>query len=257
MVKVVLAMVVIGSCVLLANSPACRALVARGYEQFGGWTEAARNVDPAGYVEYVRGQLRKDLADMRDSHSQLQAEQERLDTLLETRQRQHTDASRMLESFRAAWQSGSFPVTVLGQSYSSEQLQSQVAMLLEEQTGLESGVQRIREFQEAAAKRIRELTVQLSSTSTSLSLLDTQKELLVSQRLQTSGDSLVAGVDALLKGNREVLSGGPVRPLEDLVTAEQSRGTASTHSLARVMEYLQNGLPGTGSVNVVQSTSAR
>ncbi len=245
MIRIVLAVLTLGGCVLAACSPACRAVVKQTYKQFGGWTEGARQGDPAGYVEYVRGQLRQDLADMRDSHAQLQTEQERLETLLATRQRQLLDASRLLESFRSAWQAGTFPVTVLGRSYTSEQLQSQVAMLLDEQTGYESGVQRIRQAQQATAERIRQLTVQLGSTDTSLSLLDAQKELLISERLQTSGDALVAGVDALLDGNREVLSGGPVRPLEDLVTAEQSRGTASTQSLARVLEYLQHGLPGT------------
>jgi len=242
---VMVVVVIIGGCVVSASSPACRALVRQTYEQFGGWTEAARKDDPAGYVEYVRGQLRQDLADMRSSHSQLQTEHERLETLEATRQRLREDASRMLESFRAAWQAGSFPVTVLGRSYTSEQLQSQVAMLLEEQSGYESSVQRISEARQAAAERIRHLTVQLGNTSTSLSLLDTQKELLISEQLQTSGDTLVAGVDALLAGNREVLSGGPVRPLEDLVTAEKSRGTSAAQSLARVMAYLQNGLPGT------------
>jgi hypothetical protein len=257
MIRIVLAVVFVGGSVMAACSPACRALVKQTYKQFGGWTEAARKGDPAGYVEYVRGQLRQDLADMRDSSAQLQTEQERLESLLETRQRQFTDATRLLDSFRSAWQAGTFPVTVLGRSYTSEQLQTQVAMLLEEQSACESGVQRIREAQQAAAERIRELTVQLSNTSTSLSLLDTQKELLISERLQTSGDALVAGVDALLEGNREVLSGGPVRPLEDLVTAEQSRGSASPQSLARVMEYLQNGLPGTGDANLVRSASTR
>lgn len=244
MVRIMLALAIIGSCVLSAFSPACRALVKQTYKQFAGWTSAAREGDPAGYVEYVRGQLRQDLAEMRDSHSQLQSEHERLDTLLTNRQRQLADASRMLESFRSAWQANSFPVTVLGRSYTSEQLQAQVALLLDEQSGCESGVERIREARQAAAERIRELTVQLGHTSTSLSLLDTQKELLISKRLQTSGDTLVADVEALLEGNREVLAAGPVRPLEDLMTAEQSRGNTTHHSLC-VMEYLQNGLPGT------------
>lgn len=234
---------------LLCYSPALRAVVKQAVEQAAGWTEGARQADPAGYVEHVRQQLRKDLGGMRDSHAQLQSEQERLDTLLATRQRQLVDSGRLLESFRSAWQAGEFPVLVLGQSYTSEQLQSQVAMLLEEQIGYEASVQRIREAQEAAAERVRELTVQLERTSTSLSLLDTQKELLISERLETSGGELVAGVDALLNHNQAVLSVGPVRPLDDLVAAESSPAVTASRSMSRVMEYLRNGLPGASVAN--------
>ncbi len=240
---------------LLWFSPAFRAIVVTTGREYGGWTIDAQQADPAGYIEYVRGRLRTDLAQMRDSHAQLRAEQERLTELTAMKQRQLGDSGRLLESFRAAWQNGTFPVTVLGQVYSAEQLQAQVALLLEEQTGFESAVQRVREAEQAAAERIRELTVQLDRTTTSLSLLDTQKELLVSRSLQTTGDDLTASVDSLLSDNQQVLSSGPVRPLDDLVAAEKTPAATASTSTARVLEYLQNGLPGAGAMNLSSATS--
>ncbi|HAV33317.1 MAG TPA: hypothetical protein DCX79_15020 [Planctomycetaceae bacterium] len=231
---------------LYCYSPALRAVVNQTAAQATGWTESARQADPAGYIEYVRRQLRDDLAAIRDSRAQLQSEQERLNALQQTRQQQLTSSGRLLSGFRSAWQTGEFPVVVLGQSYSSEQLQSQVALLLEEQTGYEASLQRIREAQEASTERLRELTVQLETIGTSLSLLDTQKELLISERLETSGGQLVAGVDALLNHNQELLSVGPVRPLDDLVAAEGTPAVAGSRSMARVLEYLRNGLPDAG-----------
>ena len=254
MVKLFMAGVVTVGVGLMWFSPAFRAIVKTAGQEYGGWTIDAQKADPAGYIEYVRGQLRTDLASMRDSHAQLRAEQEQLTELTATKQRQLTDSSRMLESFRTAWQSGTFPVTVLGQTYSAEQLQAQVALLLEEQAGYESGMQRVGEAEQAALGRIRELTVQMDRTTTSLSLLDTQKELLVSRSLQTNGNVLTANVETLLNDNQQVLSSGPVRPLDDLVAAEKTPVAATSTSMARVMEYLKHGLPGAGSIDLSSTT---
>lgn len=255
MIKVLLLSVVAGGIGLAFYSPAFRVKALQVSEKWAGWTTDAQKADPAGYIEHVRGRLRGDLAAMRDSFAQLRLEQERLSVLAATKQRQLADSSRMLESCRSAWQAGVFPATVFGQSYTSEQLQAQVALLLEEQSGYELGVQRIREAEQAAVERIRELTVQQDRTGTSLSLLDTQKELLVSRGLQTSGDDLTASVDLLLHDNQQVLSSGPVRPLEELVASEKTPAASASTSMARVMEYLRNGLPGAGSVNVSSTGS--
>jgi len=243
MKTLILAGLVVGVGGVWVSSPAFRAFTLTAVREYAGWTEEAREADPGGYIEHVRGQLREDLGGMRNSHAQLQGEQERLTELLATRKRHLADAERMLEDFRAAWQSGSFPVVVYGQSYSSEQLQSQVSLLLEQQTEYGNSIQRIEESVTAAMDRVRELTVQIDRTVTSLSLLDTQKELIVSRGLKSAGEELTSTVQTLLDGNQQVLTSGPVRPLEDLIAAAAADPSARpSASMERVLAYLTHGL---------------
>ncbi len=256
MFRWLLVSVVLGCVGLGMSSPAVRAKALQLVRQNAGWTRQAQEADPAGFMEHVRVQLRADLAGIRDSIGELRSEQEQLATLQQTRQRELAASDRLLSSFREAWQAGQFPVEVLGQNYTSDQLQSQVALLLEERGGYESSLERIREASESAAERIRELTVQQQRTGTSLELVDTQKELLVSRRLQSGGDELMAGVDSLLSENRVILSADPVRPLDALMAAEDSGVGGESPSMARVMQYLQRGLPGMSTAGLSSATAA-
>jgi hypothetical protein len=66
----------------------------------------------------------------------------------------------------------------------------------------------------------------------------------------------MAGVDSLLSENRVILSADPVRPLDALLVAEDSGVGGESPSMARVMQYLQRGLPGMSTAGLSSATAA-
>ena len=72
-------------------------------------------------------------------------------------------------------------------------------------------------IQRQAEERLETLVVRINSTKTQLAMLPMQRNLLRAQVLSDAGQHLVAQVDRLLEGNRQIIQGNPVRSVADLI----------------------------------------
>lgn len=240
MKKLIVLGMLAGAVVTVINSPPLAARATALVTSWTNWTDAARRADPEGYFASVRAQLQRDLGRMRTSREQLRGQSEELAAHLEDTQRLAMQSGQMAEEFRAAWSAGAFPVQLFGRAYTAEQLQEQVALLLDQRDQYERNVQSIHDVESASCERFRDLCVQIDQTTNGLSLLETQKQLLISRQLQTAGSDLMAQVEQLVDDNARVLTLGPVRPVSDLLAAASQQPAGGSPGLDRALTWLQS-----------------
>ncbi|MCA9057112.1 MAG: hypothetical protein KDA85_01375 [Planctomycetaceae bacterium] len=203
-----------------------------------GWNEEARKEDPQGYLDFVEKRLTQDLKTMQQTRKALAAEMNNI-----TEQEQQLDAKvkyarELADEFRAAWRADRFPVEIRHAAYTRDQTEAQVSILLAQIDGYQDSLEQIESARQQSEMRVEELTVQVVRTETNLALIDTQRELLRARALTTTRDELVAQVDALFTDNRTLLSGSPIRSVEELLETADISTSSMTTSRDRVHSFL-------------------
>jgi hypothetical protein len=232
--------VVVGA-VLYATGPGFRTTVNQHMNDWIGWTEAARQADPVGFTNHVEGSLKRDLATMHNTRDALNKETATLATEIHNQEALAEHAERLATEFRDAYQqahaSDSFPVTVRNAAYTAEQVESQVSLLLAEAAGYRAAIDKLTKIRQQAEQKLEEVTVRIANTDTQLAALPAERELLRARVLSDAGQELVASVDALLEGNRQVIQGNPVRSVAELI-ATPAAEVKPRSSLCAAREYL-------------------
>jgi hypothetical protein len=230
--------------VMYAVGPGFRTSVNQQVQHWVGWTEAARQADPVGFTSYVEARLRKDLRSLQTAERDLSRE---VDTLARETRKQRAlaeHAQRLCEEFRQAYQhaqiNGGFPLTVRNAGYTREQVESQVSLLLAEAAGYRAALEQLAKIQQQAEERLETLVVRINNTETQLAMLPMQRNLLRAQVLSDAGQHLVAQVEQLLEGNRQIIQGNPVRSVADLI-AVPAEPAKTRSNLQAARDFLAAG----------------
>lgn len=229
--------IVLAVCVLgylaWTRLPGVRTKIQKTVDDYGGWTQEARQEDPIGFVEYAEEKLRGDLSafersrvDLMDSKRNAEDEKLRNEGLLELA---NELATQFKGEFKAAESAGSWPVTVRGASYDRDQLVEQVESILSDKQSYTKVIAIYEQVISSASERDLDLKDRIKSTQATLVELKAQKELLRVDKLTAEADELLGQVDELLSGNHAALSGleTPVRSVEDLLAASKGSGEES------------------------------
>jgi hypothetical protein len=221
LISAVAVLAVVAGGAMYAVGPGFRTSVNQQVQDWVGWTEAARQADPVGFTNYVEARLRKDLTSLRTAEKDVSREVDILTREIRKQRAFAEHAQRLCEEFRQAYQhaqgNGRFPLTVRNAGYTREQVESQVSLLLAEADGYRAALEQLVKIQQQAEERLETLVVRINSTETQLALLPMQRNLLRAQVLSDAGQHLVAQVEQLLDGNRQIIQGNPVRSVADLL----------------------------------------
>ncbi|PHR85961.1 MAG: hypothetical protein COA78_38520 [Blastopirellula sp.] len=218
-------------------SPSLRAQVSRQSQSVLGWTVAARQTDPAGFTQYVEQRLRDDLSELKLTRAELATE---VGTLSKKEKEQRDlleHAEQFAAEYRTAYQTETYPVSIRNAEYSSEEVVSQVSLLLAEADGYRQSLVKLTKIRKLAEQRLEELAVRINSTQMQLAATATQRGLLRSRVLTDDGERLVAQVDALLDTNSVAMHGNPVRSVRELLVSTSEINT-DRPSLEVAREFL-------------------
>jgi prefoldin subunit 5 len=209
--------------ILYATGPGFRTSVNQHVHNWIGWTEAARQADPVGFTNQVEASLQQDLATLHSTRDELNKEVGDLGREIRKHQALAEHAERLAAEFRQAFRQakkrGGFPVTVRAAAYTAEQVESQVSLLLAEAKGYRTTLAKLEKIRQQAEEKLEALAVRINTTQAQLAMLPTQRELLRARVLSDAGEQLVAQVEGLLEGNRQVVRGNPVRSVAELIAA--------------------------------------
>ena len=226
-----------------AFSPAMRAKLTGQWDRMAGWSKAAREADPVGFVKYAEAKLKKDLEKMEILRRGLAAE---VGTITKKTRQQSAlaeQAQMLAEEFRGAYQQakagGGFPIEVRGEAYTEPQVRSQVSLLLAESEGYADSLGEMVDVRGEAQERMEELTVRIGKTESQLAGLAAKRELLRARKLTLEGEELLAQVDELMVANRQAVAGNPIRTATELVAA--GRKSSKTRASEQKVEAFLAG----------------
>lgn len=217
----------VGGAAAWAVSPALRSQVTAWWDSHTGWTESARQADPAGFASHAETKLQQDLAKMDATRRELTAEVGRLSKTAREQSALADQARRMAEQFRDVYQAAQaddrFPVEIRGAAYTEPQVRSQVSMLLAEAEGYEASLADLETVRATAEAKIEELAVRINRTEAQLAALATKRELLRARQLTAAGEQLLAQVDELMTGNRQTIDANPVATVRELLARSPAK----------------------------------
>jgi chromosome segregation ATPase len=221
----VLAVLVLAAVGLLIwRAPGCRQRAAQVYEEYGGWTQEARQADPVGFIEYAEQQLNEHLDRLSETRRRLAEAESSLADSLEHNAQLREKAAELADAFRAAYREaeagGGYPVEVRGAEYTREELLEQVRLILLQRRNYEDVIEDLRETRTLAQARREQLAAQVSSTRAALSTLPSKKEIARVNQLTNRTEELLGQVNELIGENEEVLQESPVRTVEQLAETE-------------------------------------
>jgi DNA repair exonuclease SbcCD ATPase subunit len=231
----------VGSAAAWAFSPGLRTQIAALWDSHMGWTEAARQADPAGFASHAEAKLQQDLTKMDATRRELTAEVGRLSKTAREQSALAEQARRLAEQFRDVYQTaqadGRFPVEVRGAAYTESQVHSQVSMLLAEAEGYEASLADLEAVRTTAEAKIEELAVRINRTEAQLASLATKRELLRARQLTAAGEELLAQVDELMTGNRQTIDANPAATVRELLarTPAKQEGRATDRKVAEFL----------------------
>lgn len=242
---VVAVLVLVGVALVWRFLPGCRHRIGETASKLGGWTEEARKADPVGFIEHAEKQLTAHLGQMQnirrnmaEARERIQAEKERIASL----QSAATDlAAKFKASFGQARGDADYPVEVAGARYSREQLVEQVRLVLLQQRNYGEIQGDLAKAAVMAREREGQLVIQQNNTQAALATLASKKEIARIGQLTGTAEKLLAQVDELIGENERVLTGSPVRTVEDLAASAAAPADTSSLPMAEVMAFLEGG----------------
>lgn len=233
-------------------SPAVRAKINVYRANWLGWTDEARQADPAGFAQYAVGKLQQDLGVMEQTRRELAAEIGHLAGKLRNQQAFRDQARQLGDEFRVKYQqaaaNNAFPIQVRNAAYTQVQAKAQVSMILAEMTGHDAATGRLEKVKRQAETQLEALTTRVNSCESQLAALAVQQEMLRAQQLSVEGEKLLAQVDELLDTNNRALADNPVRTVRELIGADdEAQGRQASDD---AVEAFLAGKPSTDAVVV-------
>jgi hypothetical protein len=190
-----------------------------------GWTEEARQADPAGYVAHVIGRLQRDLTELTRVRRELLGQIAELSHTLRQQEAMLAQAEQLAEEFREHYRraaaTNGFPVTVRGGLYSADQVKAQVSLLLAEAQGYRAAAERLRKVRQEAELRLETVTVQINRTEAELVALEAQRQIFLARQIADQQQALLTKIDELSQENQKLLVANSVRTVRELMEAER------------------------------------
>lgn len=236
------------------RSPGIRSQAQELYDSYGGWTEEARRGDPVGFIEFAEKKLGEDIESFRASKRALASARQNAQAKLEEVTTKIAAADELAAKFKLSYQgaeaTAAYPVAVLNQEYSREQLIGQVQKVLNDKATFESVVPTYVKTIDVAAAKGEELDRRVADIESKLVQLEAQKELARIQKLTADADELLAQVSELLGENSralDVLGDDPIRGIEGLMAAaavagDEAAAKARTVANPQVLDFLNDSL---------------
>jgi phage shock protein A len=223
--------------------PGCRQQAKDVYREYGGWTDAARREDPVGFLEYAEKKLNENLAAFRATQTSLVESKQTVEEGRAHAEEMAAKAGELAGKFREAYRTaeggGGYPVTVAGAEYMRDELLEQVRLTLSEGRNYREIVADYEEAGAAVDAKEKELVTQIADTKAALAQLPARKDIARVNELTANTAELLGQVKELLDENEEVLSGSPVRTVEELVAS--AGGEAEDAGDVDVQAFLEAG----------------
>ena len=228
---VILAVVAAAGIFAWNKFPGLRTSISQAANEYGGWTEEARQKDPVGFIQHAQKALQNDIAEFEEARQSLDKNKGDAEARLEEFRDDEVAATElantMRELFKTADADGSWPVTYLDREYSRTDLVEQVEELLATKA---NAIERQADYQRVIDKveltRI-ELRSRISDSKMALDKLAAQEAMVKVDRLSTEADALLAQVNELVEGNTRVAA-DPVRSVDELLQAAADQASAET-----------------------------
>jgi len=223
--------------------PGLRHRAVETYKKHGGWTEAARKADPAGYLEYAEKKLTGDLESLAGSQTKLAEASVRITAEQEKTQQLLASANELAGAFKTAYTQAeanqTWPVEVSGAKYDKPQLMEQVRLILMQRDNYEQIVREMDKASVAIKKKGEQLVTQITATKATLSILPAKREIARVDKLTEGIESLLGDVDDLLGENEKALGESPIRTVEELMQAKQKPSSPSSDINAKAKAFLE------------------
>lgn len=232
---IIFAVVVLGGYLAWNNLPGLRDQVTKAANKYGGWTEEARKNDPVGFIEHATEQLQKDIEGFEEAKAALVSSKKKSEAKVEEYRDEQADAKNLAnaikEQFKTAEESGSWPITIGGDTYERAQAINLVNNLL--MTQKNAGA-RMADYEKVLATidaKSADLTARISESKFNVEKLESQKELVKVDNLSAEADALLAKVNDLVEGNSKVAE-EPAQTYEELVEKLSKQAKADEEASA-------------------------
>ncbi|MCF7853166.1 MAG: hypothetical protein K9N51_00090 [Candidatus Pacebacteria bacterium] len=199
------------------------------YRKYGGWTEEARRGDPVGFIDYAEQTLNEHLNEMQSTQGRINDALLVIDERIDETTGKMGAAEDLAETFRMhyrqAKQTGEFPITVAGKTYTQEEAVRQVRLILRQHRNYRELLEEFRAAAELARTRSEELVTQIADTKASLAMLPAKREIARLNKLSGATEELMTQVNELIMTNAQILHEkvSPIRTVEELLENEQTQ----------------------------------
>jgi hypothetical protein len=207
------------------------------------WTEEEMAQNPIGYCQHVQENLKAALENFKKARRGKALTMERLTKILSEKKRKLAAGEHLAAEFAEALTAGTFPATLLGRSYSEEQLRLQLSLTVAEMNGLKEIITEIVKASAVAEEEILKDVIRIERTEAEIAILDTRVEIYRGQATDTAALDMVATANSLLSGHQLFLKENPVRDISTLMEELERNATATSYgaaSAAQVDEFLRN-----------------
>lgn len=214
---IVSVVIVIAAILVWRMFPGLRTKVGETYDAYGGWTEAARERDPVGFLTFAEQTLNDHLKQLTDARGSLQTAMRRIESETQRNRALIGSADSLAVQFRNVFKAAkTYPVAVSGASYGREELIEQVRLVLLQRTNYQNAIDDLAAAAQAAKAAGQNILTQLTDTQAALASLPAKKEIARVNELTGKTQELLGQIDALMVRNESVLSEAPVRTVEEL-----------------------------------------
>lgn len=244
--RLLVVIVIVGFCGVAAwkLAPGFRHRAVGVYENYGGWTEEARNAEPVEFIDYAEGKLQGHLADMQQTTRDLATARERIRQATEKTRASLEAAGGMAASFRTAYRQAeadsSYPARLEGRDYDRAQLLEQVRLILLQRADGKDALAQLEQTAEKAAQKETDLLAQASRVKAALEMLPAQREIARAHELTGETEKTWAEVNDLIGRNEKLLTGSPVRTVDELLRDREAKPSAETDDVD-VLGFLEGG----------------
>jgi len=244
--RLLVILVILAFCAVAAwyLAPGFRHRAVDVYEKYGGWTEEARNAEPVKFIDYAERKLQGHLTDMEQNVENLASARERLRQAATKTRTSLAAAGEMAESFRTAYRQAeadsSYPVRMEGRDYDRAQLLEQVRLILQQRADGQETLAQLEQTEQKAGQKETDLLAQITRVKAALEMLPAQREIAQASELTGETERTWAEVNDLIGRNEKLLTGSPVRTVDELLHDREAEPAAEAGEVD-VLGFLEGG----------------
>lgn len=224
--------------------------VKKAATKYTGWTEEARKDDPTGYIDYAQKELAANIEKFKAAQSKLVAAKAQATEKHKDYQTKNLAAIQLSEDARKKFQEAEaaeggngYPVQLLGQSYSRDQLVDQVKTILAERDLYSSMQDQFGEVIASLDTEAGKLSERIKTTEFHMTKLQAQREIVEIKQMTAEVDGVLAKVDEILGENHEAIEviDQPVRSVDELLkeAATAQKPAEADAKKQNALEFLQ------------------
>ncbi len=240
---VLIALIAVGGFLAWQYLPGLRASVSAKINEYGGWTEAARQSDPVGFIQFARTELEKDIVEFEKAQGELatlrKENEAKLEEYRNLEQTSTTLANQARELYKAAEETGSWPVTLVDLEYDRTKLVAQVDSLLTDKAEAVKLQSKYAEVLDKIEEKASQLRSRLADSRSAVSELEAQESMMKVEKNFEETDARLAKVNALVEGNSKVAD-DPIRSTQEFAEAMEKEAKAAEKKVesAQALDFL-------------------